>query len=50
MLFRSEKITDKVNSIYRYATQGEALNKKTYNNGGSGVNAPTMDSVLDTIV
>lgn len=46
----AEKITDKVNSIYRYATQGEALNKKTYNNGGSGVNAPTMDSVLDTIV
>lgn len=46
----AEKITDKVNSIYRYATQGEALNKKIYNNGGSGVNAPTMDSVLDTIV
>lgn len=46
----AEKITDKVNSIYRYATQGEALNKKTYNNGGSGVTAPTMDSVLDTIV
>lgn len=45
-----EKMTDRVNNIYRYATQGEALNKKTYDNGGSSVNAPTMDSVLDTIV
>lgn len=46
----AEKMTDRVNSIYRYATQGEALTKKTYDNGGSGVNAPTMDSMLDTIV
>lgn len=46
----AEKMTDKVNSIYRYATQGEALNKKTYTNDGSGVNAPTMDSMLNTIV
>lgn len=45
-----KKMTDRVNNIYRYATQGEALNKKTYDNGGSSVNAPTMDSVLDTIV
>lgn len=45
-----EKMTDRVNNIYRYATQGEALNKKTYSNDGSGVSAPTMDSILDTIV
>lgn len=45
----AEKMTDKVNSIYRYATQGDALTKKTYDNNG-GVNVPTMDSVLDTIV
>ena len=46
----AEKMTDRVNNIYRYATQGEALNKKTYNNGGSGVSAPTMDSMVDTVV
>lgn len=46
----SEKMTDRVNSIYRYATQGEALTKKTYDNGGSGVNAPTMGSMLDTVL
>lgn len=45
----AEKMTDRVNNIYRYATQGEALDKKTYDNNG-GVNMPTMDSVLDTIV
>lgn len=45
----AEKMTDRVNNIYRYATQGEALDKKTYDNNG-GVNVPTMDSVLDTIV
>lgn len=46
----AEKMTDRVNNIYRYATQGEALNKKTYGNDGSGINAPAMDSILDTIV
>lgn len=46
----AEKMTDRVNNIYRYATQGEALNKKTYSNNGSGINAPTMDSIMDTIV
>lgn len=46
----SEKMTDRVNTIYRYATQGEALTKKTYGNDGSSVSAPTMDSILDTIV
>lgn len=45
----AEKMTDRVNSIYRYATQGEALTNKTYNSGG-GVSIPTTDSILDTIV
>lgn len=45
----AEKMTDRVNSIYRYATQGEALTKKTYDNNG-GVNVPTTNSILDTIV
>lgn len=46
----AEKMTDRVNQIYRYATQGDALNKQTYNNGGSGINAPTMGSMVDTIL
>lgn len=46
----AEKMTDRVNQIYRYATQGDALNKQTYNNGGSGVNVPTMGSMVDTIL
>lgn len=46
----AEKMTDKVNSIYRYATQGETLNKKTYDNAGSGVGAPTMGSMVDAIL
>lgn len=46
----AEKMTDKVNSIYRYATQGETLNKQTYNNGGSGIGAPTMGSMVDAIL
>lgn len=46
----AEKMTDKVNSIYRYATQGDTLNKKTYDNAGSGVGAPTMGSMVDAIL
>ncbi len=46
----AEKMTDKVNQIYRYATQGDSLSKKTYDNGGSGVNIPTMGSMVDTIL
>lgn len=45
----AEKMTDRVNSIYRYATQGDALNKQTYDNNG-GVNVPTMGSMVDTIL
>jgi len=46
----AEKMTDRVNQIYRYATQGDALTKNTYDNGGSSVSAPTMGSMLDTIL
>lgn len=46
----AEKMTDRVNQIYRYATQGDTLNKKTYDNAGSGVNVPTMGSMVDTIL
>lgn len=46
----AEKMTDRVNQIYRYATQGDALNKQTYDNGGGGVNAPTMGSMVDAIL
>lgn len=46
----AEKLGDRVNSIYRYATQGDALNKKTYDNGGSGINVPSMGSMVDTVL
>lgn len=46
----AEKMTDRVNSIYRYATQGDALNKSTYNSSGSGISAPTMGSMLDAML
>lgn len=46
----SEKMTDRVNQIYRYATQGDALTKPTYNSEGSGFNVPTMGSMVDTIL
>ncbi len=46
----AEKMTDRVNQIYRYATQGDSLSKKTYDNAGSGVNVPTMGSMVDTIL
>lgn len=45
----AEKMTDRVNSIYRCATQGDTLNKQTYDNNG-GVNIPTMGSMVDTIL
>ena len=46
----AEKMTDRVNQIYRYATQGDSLSKKTYDNGGSGVNVPTMGSMVDAVL
>lgn len=43
----SEKMTDRINQIYRYATQGESLNNQTYTSQGS-YNAASAGSVLDT--
>lgn len=45
----SEKMSDRVNRIYRYATQGESLNSKTYTNQG---NYGTVDTgtMLDAIL
>lgn len=43
----AEKMTDRVNQIYRYATQGESLNSQTYTSQGS-YNAASTGSVLDT--
>ena len=45
----AEKMTDRVNRIYRYATQGDTLNKQTYGNNG-GINIPTMGSMVDTVL
>lgn len=42
-----EKMTDRINSIYRYASQGESLNNKTYTSQGSYSNVNT-GSTLDT--
>lgn len=46
----AEKMTDRVNQIYRYATQGDSLSSKTYDNGGSSVTIPTMGSMVDTLL
>ena len=43
----AEKMTDRVNQIYRYATQGESLNNQIYTSQGS-YNATSAGSVLDT--
>ncbi|MDE7428416.1 MAG: hypothetical protein K2N00_03955 [Lachnospiraceae bacterium] len=48
----AEKMTDRVNQIYRYATQGDALTNTntSYTNEGNGVKVPTMGSMVDSIV
>ena len=48
----AEKMTDRVNQIYRYATQGDALtNTNTgYTNEGSSVKVPSMGSMVDAIL
>lgn len=48
----AEKMTDRVNQIYRYATQGDALTNTntSYTNEGSGVKVPSMGSMVDSIV
>lgn len=42
-----EKMTDRINSIYRYASQGESLRNKTYTSQGGYSNVNT-GSTLDT--
>lgn len=42
-----EKMTDRINSIYRYASQGESLMNKTYTSQG-GYNSVNAGSTLDT--
>lgn len=43
----SEKMTDRINQIYKYATQGESLENQTYTSQGS-YNASGTGSVIDT--
>lgn len=42
-----EKMTDRINTIYRYASQGESLRNNTYNSQGGYCNVNT-GSTLDT--
>ncbi len=44
-----EKMTDRINQIYRYATQGDSLNGQTYTNQGS-YSAASVGSTLDTVM
>ena len=43
----AEKMTDRINQIYRYATQGESLNGQTYTNNGA-YSAAAAGTMLDT--
>ena len=43
----AEKMTDRINQIYRYATQGESLNGQTYNSQGA-YSAASAGTMLDT--
>lgn len=45
----AEKMTDRVNQIYRYATQGESLSNQIYTSQGS-YNAAATGSTLDTVM
>lgn len=45
----AEKMTDRINQIYRYATQGESLNGQTYTNQG-GYSAANTGTTLDTVM
>ncbi|MDE7232666.1 MAG: hypothetical protein K2N37_06295 [Lachnospiraceae bacterium] len=48
----AEKMTDRVNQIYRYATQGDskANSNSSYTSSGSGITTPSMGSMVDTIL
>lgn len=45
----AEKMTDRINQIYRYATQGDSLNTQTYTSQG-GYSAMNAGSTVDTIM
>lgn len=45
----AEKMTDRINQIYRYATQGESLNGQAYTSQG-GYSAANVGSMLDTVM
>lgn len=45
----AEKLTDRVNQIYRYASQGGSLNEQTYTSQGS-YSAANVGSTLDTVM
>ena len=45
----AEKMTDRINQIYRYATQGQSLNTQTYTSQGS-YSAANTGSTVDTVM
>ena len=45
----AEKMTDRVNQIYRYATQGKSLSTQTYTSQGS-YSAANAGSTVDTVM
>lgn len=45
----AEKMTDRINQIYRYATQGDSLNSQTYTSHGS-YTAAGVGSSIDTVM
>lgn len=45
----AEKMTDRINQIYRYATQGDTLNTQTYTSQG-GYSAMNAGSTVDTVM
>ena len=45
----AEKMTDRVNQIYRYATQGKSLSTQTYTSQGS-YNTANTGSTVDTVL
>ncbi|MDE6213729.1 MAG: hypothetical protein K2M70_09695, partial [Lachnospiraceae bacterium] len=47
-----EKMTDRVNQIYRYATQEDSKSNSnsSYTSSGSGIKPPSMGSMVDTVL
>ena len=48
----AEKMTDRVNQIYRYAAQGDSKSNSnsSYTSSGSGITTPSMGSMVDAIL